>query len=303
MGQEWRAQIRAGAVIGIGLLLALAATLGPVPPAPGDPGASLTVRLPDAVRALALGLFALSALLLLAMQRPRRPVEEASFARVYRRRSVWTTVLSLLPLVLLTAIAWYFWNHWAGTDAHPIERAVSAIAGLIDLIARTRKTPTTIPLFDYTIAALVLLAAAAICALMVVVTLADRLERWWAGRALLEATPARVEEPPDLDDLRSLPDPRVAIVRAYRRFERALTTARVPRAPWQTPAELMRATIARLPVPAPPVERLTMLFEVARFSDRPLDLAARDAACDSLDAIVAALDVTREGKLAERAPA
>jgi hypothetical protein len=47
--------------------------------------------------------------------------------------------------------------------------------------------------------------------------------------------------------------------------------------------------VARLPVPAPPVERLTGLFELARFSDHPVNPAARDAACDCLDEITAAV--------------
>ena len=52
----------------------------------------------------------------------------------------------------------------------------------------------------------------------------------------------------------------------------------------------MRAALARLPVPLPPIERLTALFEVARFSDRPLGTDARDAACDCLDEIKMALE-------------
>jgi hypothetical protein len=52
----------------------------------------------------------------------------------------------------------------------------------------------------------------------------------------------------------------------------------------------MRSTLVRVPVPAAPVQRLTTLFELARFSDRPLGADARDAACDCLDAITTALD-------------
>jgi hypothetical protein len=91
-------------------------------------------------------------------------------------------------------------------------------------------------------------------------------------------------------DLRAEPDVRLAIIRAYGMFERALAGARAPRAAWQTPAEFMRATLARLPVPAAPVRRLTALFEVARFSAHPLGTDARDAACDCLDEIGAALE-------------
>jgi hypothetical protein len=107
------------------------------------------------------------------------------------------------------------------------------------------------------------------------------------------AVPADADELADLDDLRAEPDPRVAIIRAYDRFERALADVRAPRAPWQTPAEFMRTTLVRLPIPVPPVERLTTLFEVARFSDRPLGAEARTAACDCLDEITTALERER----------
>jgi hypothetical protein len=52
----------------------------------------------------------------------------------------------------------------------------------------------------------------------------------------------------------------------------------------------MRTTLLRLPLPAAPVQRLTALFELARFSDRPLSGESRDTACDCLDAITTALD-------------
>ena len=295
MGQAWRAQLRAGVVIGIGLLLVLAGTAGPLPPASGAPGASVTVRLPDVVRTVALVLLALSAILLLALQRPRRPTEdELLAARAYQPPPAWPLVLSLLPfLVLLAAVCYLAWNGAAGEDAHPIERALTALAGLLDFLARSRKAPTSVPFFDVTIATLVLLVTVAIFALMVLVTLASRLEKWLGRQAASVAVPAGADDLADLGDLRAEPDPRVAIIRAYDRFEHALADVRAPRAPWQTPAEFMRTTLARLPVPNLPVERLTALFEVARFSDRPLGAEARAAACDCLDEITTALERER----------
>ncbi len=282
-------------VIGIGLLLVLAATAGPLPPASGAPGASVTVRLPDVVRSVVLALLALSAILLLALQRPRRPTEDELLAsRAYQPPSAWPLVLSLLPfLVLLAAVCYLAWNGAAGEDANPIEKAFTALAGLLDFLARARKAPTSVPFFDFTIATLVLLGAVAIFALMVLVTLASRLEKWLGRHAASVAVPAGADDLADLDDLRAEPDPRVAIIRAYDRFEHALADVRAPRAPWQTPAEFMRTTLARLPIPIPPVERLTALFEVARFSDRPLGAEARAAACDCLDEITTALEGER----------
>jgi hypothetical protein len=279
-------------VIGVGLLLALAATAGPLP-SPGDgPGGSLAVRLPDAVRVSVLVLLGLSAILLLAVQRPRRPTEDDPFgarARAPQRRRT-SVILTLLPIGVLLAAAWYFvWNRWSGEQHHPIERALTALAGLLDIIAQYRKPAASVPFFDLTIALLLLLFAFTLFALMVVVALADRLEKWWAARTAADSPGA----PPALDerddDPRAERDPRRAIVRAYARFDQALAAVRAPRSPWQTPAEFMRTTLVRVPVPAAPVERLTSLFELARFSDRPLGAEARDAACDSLEAITTAL--------------
>lgn len=290
-------QPRAIAVIGIGLLLALAATVGPAPLASGGAGASLAVRLPDTVRTMAFALLALSALLLLALQRPRPRTEDEPLlpGEERRRPTLATAILSLLPLLLLVGVVWYLlWHPWAGGEANPIETAFTAIAGLLDLLASARKPATSVPFFDYTLATLLLLFALVLFALMVLVTLADRLEKWWGRRAVTDSPAAPEPADDQRDDLRAVPDARVAVIRAYRRFEHAVAAARAPRLSWQTPTEFMRTTIARLPVPIPPVERLTALFQVARFSNRPLAATARDAACDDLDAITAALDASRD---------
>jgi Domain of unknown function (DUF4129) len=278
-------------VIGTGLLLALGAALAPLSPSAGAPGASLTVRLPDAVQMVVLALLAFAVVLLLAVQRRRRPSEgEDRPAAIEPRRSAWAAVFSLLPLLLLGCVWYLVRNRGSGAGGDPIERAFTAIAGLLDLLAGARKPPTSVPFFDLTIATLLLLLALAVFTLMVLVALAPRLEKWWAGRSVAEAAPPlsdRVDRP---GDPRAEPDPRVAIIRAYGRFEHAVAAARAPRMPCQTPAEFMRTTLARLPVPAPSVTRLTALFEIARFSDRHVGAEARDTACDCLDEIMAALD-------------
>ena len=132
-----------------------------------------------------------------------------------------------------------------------------------------------------------MLFALGLFALMVLVALAERLEKWWARAGRAGDTPAAPTPlAASLDDPRAEPDPRAAIIRAYGRFERALAAARAPaRAVADAGRVHARPTLARLPVPAAPVRRLTALFELARFSDRPLGAEARDAACDSLDAI------------------
>jgi hypothetical protein len=193
-----------------------------------------------------------------------------------------------LPFVVLAAGAWYVTQYPADDGGHPFEQALNTIAGLFDLLARVRKPPTSVPAFDYTIAALALLFALGLFALMVIVALPAQ---WWWARRAAAVEPAVLKVADErLDDPRTESDPRVAVLRAYGRFERALAAAHAPRAPWQTPAELMRATLARLPVPAPPVQRLTALVELAWFSDRPLGPDARATACDAVDEITRALE-------------
>jgi hypothetical protein len=297
VGDGWGAQLRASVVIGVGLLLALAAMLGP-PPSPGsEAGGSLVIRLPDAVRTIVLTLLALSALLLLAVQRPRRPAEDEPLPdRVYQRRATWTVALLPLPLVILVITAWYLtWNPWSPEDENPLERALTAIAGLLDLLASARKPPTSVAAFEVTIAGLALLFALGLFTLMLLVALAGPLEKWLSRRAAVAGASAAAPPAASAVDLRAEPDPRRAVLRAYGRFERVMAAARVPRQPWQTPAEFMRTTLTRLPLPAAAVARLTTLFELARFSDRPVGADARDAACDCVDAITDALESAHDG--------
>jgi len=279
-------------LIGVGLLVALAATIAPLPSPAEVPGASLTVRLPPAVQTIVLALVALSALLLLLMQRPRRPTEEgAEPPRARRRPSAWAGLLSLLPFAVLLGAAWYYvTTRVPGEDGHPIERAISAITGLMDLFALARKPATSLPFVDATVAAFVLLAALGLFALLLLVTFAERIERWWLARDAVTPAARDAERVARPGDPRDEPDPRAAVILAWSRFEHALAAARAPRAPWQTPAELTRTVLARLPLPRTAVERLTALFELARFSQRPLGAEARTAACASLDEITTALD-------------
>jgi uncharacterized protein DUF4129 len=290
-------RLGAGIVIATGLLLVLAATVGPLPAPADDPGAKVVIRLPDAVRVLVLGLLALSAVILVSLQR-RRPTDDTPGpSPPPRRLPPWAAALvSLLPL-LLVVLAWYLvWRYWTGGDGQPIEKAFAAIAGLLDLLTLADKPPTSIPSLDLAVAALLVLLTLGIFGLMVLVALADRLEAWWAARGDIGRAPAGPETFAAIQaDLRAEPDARRAIIRAYGRFERALAGARAPRAVWQTPAEFMRTTLARFPRAAVPVRRLTALFEVARFSAHSLGTEARDAACDCLDQIGTALeeDATR----------
>jgi hypothetical protein len=54
--------------------------------------------------------------------------------------------------------------------------------------------------------------------------------------------------------------------------------------------EFMREALSRLAVPAPALRTLTGLFELARFSQRPLGRTERDRALDALDQIKASIE-------------
>jgi Domain of unknown function (DUF4129) len=83
-------------------------------------------------------------------------------------------------------------------------------------------------------------------------------------------------------DIEGEPDARRAIIRAYARMERALARSGVPRRPSETPFEYIERVLRHLMVPGEPARSLTELFEIARFSDRPIDLSMKQRAIDCL---------------------
>ena len=85
-----------------------------------------------------------------------------------------------------------------------------------------------------------------------------------------------------LDDLRSEPDPRRAVVAAFARLERALGAVDVPRARAETADEYVARALELLDVPEGAVRRLTALYDHARFSHHRVDEPMREAALDAL---------------------
>jgi hypothetical protein len=98
-----------------------------------------------------------------------------------------------------------------------------------------------------------------------------------------EALAAVLDE--SLDDLRTDPDLRRAIVAAYARMEVALAAAGIPRRPAEAPLEYLERALLGLDTSAEAVRRLTHLFEWARFSQYEPEPAMRDEAVDALVAV------------------
>lgn len=88
-----------------------------------------------------------------------------------------------------------------------------------------------------------------------------------------------------LDDLRSDPDVRRAIIAAYARMERSLARAGLPRAPAEAPYEYLERSLVELDASANAARRLTDLFERAKFSQHEPAKSMRDEAIDALVAV------------------
>lgn len=74
-----------------------------------------------------------------------------------------------------------------------------------------------------------------------------------------------------LEDLESERDPRRAVQRAYAHMEDSLGVVELERAPDETPTEFTARVLRVLGASAAAASDLTGLFEIARFSDHPLD--------------------------------
>jgi hypothetical protein len=92
-----------------------------------------------------------------------------------------------------------------------------------------------------------------------------------------------------ISDIERDPDPRRAIIRAYVRMEAVLARGGIPRSPSETPLEYIDGALRTLAIPAAPARSLTDLFEIARFSDRPIDVSMKRRAVDCLLDIRSAL--------------
>jgi hypothetical protein len=92
-----------------------------------------------------------------------------------------------------------------------------------------------------------------------------------------------------IGELRTLEDPRAAVIACYARMERALGRAGTLRRASETPFELLERALQEHSVPATSAHRLTTLFEVAKFSLHPIGEHERSEAIDALEDVRARL--------------
>ena len=95
------------------------------------------------------------------------------------------------------------------------------------------------------------------------------------------------------DDLRADTDARRAVIRCFSRMERTFAAHGLPRSRAEAPFEFVRRALAALEVPPDAVNRLTELFEEARFSEHPIGGGERSQAVAALENVRAAVSEVR----------
>jgi hypothetical protein len=283
----------AALVAGAGLFLAMTALLAGSR-APGDmPSFRLHAAVPDALLFASGAAFTLAVAIVIgiALSRDRRrevePVEEPS------KLPWWLQALmKVLPLLPLLATLVVFSVGWPYVESSLLAWSRFVMFAGADPGAPQPEIPViSMPWLGWLTGLGLLLVGLATLGVALVLLFAERIARWLEARAGGEAAePLSDAVQEGLDDLATEPDARAAIFRCYRRFERVAARARVVRAPWQTPDEFMREALRRMVLPPRAVDRLTRLFELARFSAHPLGTAERDAARACLEDIRAELE-------------
>jgi hypothetical protein len=295
------APLLAWAGLAASFIIALSAAVRMTGPAPVGHDVSGVIRLPEHLTAAIVTLFGL-AVLVFAVDLVRRALSRRTLVGDAERTEEptpvppWLRRLTLILSILNVVVLAYLWRRVVLDGGF-----FSGAAGLAGGLALPGTVPQTAPaVFNWVFGILALAAGLGALALALWIALGDRL-----GPAREEdvveppAAPleALVEE--SLEDLRSEPDPRRAIVRCYGRFEREAADAGLERKPWLTPMEFMRETLVRLPVPRAAVPTLTGLFELARFSHHALGPRERDRALDALHEIRTAMEA-RDGDASAR---
>jgi hypothetical protein len=207
----------------------------------------------------------------------------------YRR----TSLLSYLVFVaLFTGFSYWRLTGWTPQPGEAVEEA-PAFSGLLPIptAPETGQTESYEPSVTWLpIAGIVGLVLAAVIAYVVAERRARSRRR--SGVALAEQLAVVLDE--TLDDLRAEADPRRAIIAAYARLERILGANGIPRHPAETSDEYLFRVLRDLELDSGAVERLTILFTRAKFSQHDVDIAMKEEAIGALEHVRDELRLARE---------
>jgi flagellar basal body-associated protein FliL len=93
-----------------------------------------------------------------------------------------------------------------------------------------------------------------------------------------------------IEEIKAAPDARDAVIACYARMEAVLTAAGVTPRSADTPFEFVGRALGELDVPPNSAQRLTELFEWARFSPHGTDASMRSEAVSALEEVRASLE-------------
>jgi hypothetical protein len=202
------------------------------------------------------------------------------------RRAGRALVANLLVLVLVVGVAALIASVRKDSRVQPKVQAPPSLEG--ELGKRKDAAQPREPRFEWPVVFVVAgLGVAGAVAYVVVRRRRRRPLR--EGRSLASELSGALDDA--IDDVRAETDPRRAVIKAYARMEQILATHGLPRRASEAPYEYLARTLQAVDASGHSVERLTGLYERARFSLHEIDPAMRG---DAIDALTSVRDELRE---------
>ena len=244
-----------------------------------------------AVIALCLGAWLLLFVLVARLRRKRRRSDPDAYEETFEPPPVSPAIGALLlvttTLLVVGAVrALWYGSHGAATFAWTGRQSANSTLAAISPTPSQAVAQSAVT--SIALGTIALVAAAAAFAFV-----------WWlhfggtrwrstsTSQRSIQTLRRAVDE--SADALRFGRTPRDAIIASYAGFEHALAAAGLSRAPSHTANEFARNASRQFRLPVDAVRDLAHLFELARFSEHPMDDGDRDAAWRALDAVKAAL--------------
>ena len=183
-------------------------------------------------------------------------------------------LLSMIGLSVAAVILLRYVHNHQGAHANPVSQLVG--------LARHGSKTTGVVRFDW--GPVIVVSSLAVLALAAGAWLVLERRRTEPKRETAAAELAVAIER-TIADLRAEPDPRTAVIAAYAQMERALADVELERRPDEAPREYLGRVLPDVGAQTASVERLTGLFERAKFSPHAIDAAMKDEAIDALEAL------------------
>jgi hypothetical protein len=235
---------------------------------------------------------AMLALLVVVVHLRRRAMRREPFRTQPPYRAGWMTRFMMVLVPLLVALS-LITGGVIGAHRRPVRRAASPVLRGSQPTAPTVRSLTR-PATSFDLPAWFLVTTAVLAlgggGVLLAGLLRRRHEPAPPGEGIPRAISAAIEVA--LRDLTVEPDPRLAIIGAYRRMEAGLAGAGLPRRAAEAPREYQARIVGSLELSPAPLRTLTRLFERARFGLRRIDPSVRDEAIDALTAIKSELGST-----------